>query len=218
MGADPADDHYGDDDPSTISFRGFEDCAVDESVSVVTALPIGRRTEFAIPRSSSKCFMTMFQLRRRLGFFLNILFKGENIVSGIVDVCGATFSMEDLPGTPEPSEDDEDDAEMGQNLLKVEMGDDLAESLKKLCSQQHQFTLPPSPVSNESEGTCSELFQGVLRSYKNGSAYHTLHRFNQPRHREHHERQRRLRPCPKDSDTDEKVQPEECQVGGQNHW
>ena len=68
MGEDPADDHYGDDDPSTGFFRGFEDCAVDESVPAVTALPTGRGTEFAIPRSSSKCFMTMFQLQRRLGF------------------------------------------------------------------------------------------------------------------------------------------------------
>ena len=74
--------------------------------------------------------------------------------TGIVDGCGATFSMEDLPSTPEPSEDDE--AEVGTataDLFKVEMGEGLAEALRKLCSQQQQFALPPSPVSNESEGT-----------------------------------------------------------------
>ena len=64
--------------------------------------------------------------------------------------------MEDLPSTPEPSEDDEDDVETGArlDLLQVQIGEDLAEALKKLCSQQQQFALPPSPVSNESEGKC----------------------------------------------------------------
>ena len=87
--------------------------------------------------------------------------KVKSLVSDFVDGCGATFSMEDLP------EDDEDNVDEGaadsaanQDLLKVEMGEDLAEALRKLCSQQQQFTLPPSPVSNESEGTCLVLFRG----------------------------------------------------------
>ena len=71
-----------------------------------------------------------------------------------VDGCGATFSMEDLPSTPEPSEDDEAEVVTATaDLFKVEMGEGLAEALRKLCSQQQQFVLPPSPVSNESEGT-----------------------------------------------------------------
>ena len=111
------------------------------------------------------------------GEVVNILIKDGTLVSGIVDVCGATFSMEDLPGTPEPSEDDAD--EMGDanlDLLKVEMGEDLAEALRKLCSQQQQFTLPPSPVSNESEGmyafgTVSGGCQGGKKLY---SAYRVI--------------------------------------------
>ena len=113
------------------------------------------------------------------GEVVNILIKDGTLVSGIVDVCGATFSMEDLPGTPEPSEDDADDDEMGDanlDLLKVEMGEDLAEALRKLCSQQQQFTLPPSPVSNESEGmfalgTVSGGCQGGKKLY---SAYRVI--------------------------------------------
>ena len=81
--------------------------------------------------------------------------SGPTVLSpdtGIVDGCGATFSMEDLPSTPEPSEDDEV-VTATADLFKVEMGEGLAEALRKLCSQQQQFALPPSPVSNESEGT-----------------------------------------------------------------
>ena len=113
------------------------------------------------------------------GEVVNILIKDGTLVSGIVDVCGATFSMEDLPGTPEPSEDDAD--EMGDanlDFLKVEMGEDLAEALRKLCSQQQQFTLPPSPVSNESEGmfafgTVSGGCQGG-KKFKLYSAYRVI--------------------------------------------
>ena len=72
---------------------------------------------------------------------------------GFVDVCGATFSMEDLPGTPDSSEDDEAAGAANRDLLKVDMKEELVEALKKLCSPQ-QFTLPPSPVSNESESEC----------------------------------------------------------------
>ena len=83
--------------------------------------------------------------------------SGPTVLSpdtGIVDGCGATFSMEDLPSTPEPSEDDEAEVVTATaDLFKVEMGEGLAEALRKLCSQQQQFALPPSPVSNESEGT-----------------------------------------------------------------
>ena len=83
--------------------------------------------------------------------------SGPTVLSpdtGIVDGCGATFSMEDLPSTPEPSEDDEAKVVTATaDLFKVEMGEGLAEALRKLCSQQQQFALPPSPVSNESEGT-----------------------------------------------------------------
>ena len=59
---------------------------------------------------------------------------------------------------------------------------------------------------------------GFILSDGHCNAKNTVRRFNQPRHREQHERQRRLRACPKDGDTDEKVQPEERQIGGQNHW
>ena len=65
-------------------------------------------------------------------------------------MCGATFSMEDLPGTPDSSEDEEG---ANRDLLKVDIKEELVEALKKLCSSQ-QFTLPPSPVSNESESEC----------------------------------------------------------------
>ena len=78
---------------------------------------------------------------------------------GFVDVCGATFSMEDLPGTPDSSEDDEAaGADNNRDLLKVDMKEELVEALKKLSSPQ-QFTLPPSPVSNESESECRLALQ-----------------------------------------------------------
>ena len=125
--------------------------------------------------------------------------------------------MEGLSSTPEPSVDDEAEVEMATaDLFKVEMGEGLAEALRKLCSQQQQFALPPSPVSNESEGTTYYQQGGVLQ--KSFNFHRTSYRFDQPQHREKLQRPQRIWCRPKNRRSDEKVQPEKRQIGGQSNW